>query len=181
MTDSPQKQSIADAFKRHFQHFGFKKTTVDEIAHELQISKKTIYQHFNTKEEIFYFVVSQVARQYLRKMVNELAGDPTASQKLSHLVRMIFDETRKWLSDNDAFEFRYKYEIAELAFKDAYSELIQRLLKEGITSGEFRPVPVDLTVLMIQGMFSESMRLVSADPQRDIEEHLIEAILKIVQ
>jgi AcrR family transcriptional regulator len=46
MDDSPQKQAIAEAFKKHFQHFGFKKTSVDDISEELHISKKTIYQYF---------------------------------------------------------------------------------------------------------------------------------------
>ena len=63
MEDSAQKQAIADAFKKHFQHFGFKKTSMDDISNELHVSKKTIYQYFSTKEEIFYYVVSQIAHQ----------------------------------------------------------------------------------------------------------------------
>jgi AcrR family transcriptional regulator len=181
MADSPQKQAIADTFQKHFQHFGFKKTSVDDISNELHISKKTIYQYFSTKEEIFYYVVSQIARQYLRRMESELAQFPTQRKKLAQLIHMIFSEAKKWLKENDAFEFRYKYEIAELAFKDAYSELMKQLLQQGIEAGEFASAPVDLTVRMIQGMISESMRLVSANPDLAVEDHLTSAILKLVQ
>jgi AcrR family transcriptional regulator len=181
MKDSAQKQAIADAFKKHFQHFGFKKTSVDDISDELHISKKTIYQYFNTKEEIFYYVVSQIARQYLKGMENELTRLPTCREKFAQLIHMVFAEARKWLKENDAFEFRYKYEIAELAFKDAYSELMKQLLQQGIEAGEFASAPVDLTVRMIQGMISESMRLVSANPDLAVEDHLTSAILKLVQ
>jgi AcrR family transcriptional regulator len=31
---------------------GFHKTTMDEIAKELRISKKTIYKHFSSKDEL---------------------------------------------------------------------------------------------------------------------------------
>jgi len=181
MDIEPQKQAIADVFKRHFQHFGFKKTSVDDVSTELHISKKTIYQHFNTKEEIFYFVVSQIARQYLKQMETQLAQLPTSEARLAHLIHLIFYEAKQWLKENDAFEFRYKYEIAELAFKDAYSELLARLLQQGIDSGEFVVMPVDLTCRMIQGMISEAMRLVSADPDLEVETHLTDGILKLAK
>ncbi|MBN1889368.1 MAG: hypothetical protein JW850_15340 [Thermoflexales bacterium] len=97
-------------------------------------------------------------------MEKKLAQLPTTEQKLSSLIHMIFAEARKWLKGNDAFEFRYKYEIAELAFRDAYSELLKQLLQQEIEAGEFSPDPQDLTVHLIQGMISESMHLVTANP-----------------
>ena len=46
-------EQIADVFKKYFHHYGFKKTSVDEVAAELHISKKTIYSYFESKEAIF--------------------------------------------------------------------------------------------------------------------------------
>lgn len=180
-TNAQQKEAIADTFQKHFNHFGFKKTSVDDISNELHISKKTIYQHFNTKEEIFYYVVSRIARQYLNNMKHKLEQLPATNEKLAHLLHLIFAEAKKWLKNNDAFEFRYKYEIGELAFKDAYSELLETLLQQGIENGEFTQAPVELTVRMIQGMIAESMRLVAANPDLDVEEHLTRSVLKLVK
>ncbi|MFZ6030276.1 MAG: TetR/AcrR family transcriptional regulator [Chloroflexota bacterium] len=176
-----QKEAIADAFQRHFNHFGFKKTSVDDISGELHVSKKTIYQHFNTKEEIFYYVVSRIARQYLTRMAGEIEQFPKHSEKLARLIQLIFGEAKKWLRSNDAFEFRYKYEIAELAFKDAYSVLLRAIIKQGIENAEFAQAPVELTVRMIQGMIAESMRLVAANPDLEVENHLTEGVLKLVR
>lgn len=181
MDESIQKEAIADSFQKHFTHFGFKKTSVDDISNELHISKKTIYQYFSTKEEIFYYVVSRIARQYLQSMEVDLAQFTSVRKQLPHLIRLIFAEAKKWLKGNDAFEFRYKYEIGELAFKDAYSALIRKILEQGMKKGEFAQAPLDLTVSLIQGMISESMRLVTANPDLDVEEHLIRAILKLMQ
>ena len=36
-----------------FMKLGFKSVTMDDIAKEMGISKKTIYTHFNNKEAIF--------------------------------------------------------------------------------------------------------------------------------
>ena len=177
---SSQKEEIATSFQKHFEHYGYKKTSVDDIAKELKISKKTIYQHFSTKEEIFYYIVSKVAKQYLNRMAADLKELPTATEKLDQLVRMIFAESRKWLKQNDAFEFKYKYDIAGLAFQDAYNDLLAELVREGISAGEFREGPVDLTVRFINGIISESMKILSSNPELVVEEEVIAAINRLL-
>jgi AcrR family transcriptional regulator len=177
----PQKEQIADTFQKHFSHFGYKKTSVDEIAQALKISKKTIYQHFSSKEEIFYYVVYRIAGQYRNKMAKKLEQWPTYPEKLAELIRLIFAEARKWLKQkNDPFEFKYKYEIAELAFGDAYEELIKKVIREGVEQGEFTPVQVDITTRFIQGVIAESMKLLSADPNLNVEEEAVKAALRLV-
>jgi AcrR family transcriptional regulator len=176
-----EKDQIADIFQKYFNHFGFKKTSVDDVARELHISKKTIYQYFSTKEEVFYYVISRIARQYRARMEAELDGIPTYRGKVEHLVRMIFSESRKWVKENDAFEFKYKYEIAELAFQDTYAELIAELVQKGIEQGEFPPLPVETTARFIRGIISEGMELLMAHPERKAEEEVIAAVLKLLR
>ena len=48
---------ILDVAYRRFADFGFKKVTIDEIAAELGISKKTVYKFFSSKEELLREVV----------------------------------------------------------------------------------------------------------------------------
>ena len=38
-----KKDHIMDMAKARFERFGYKKTTVDEISHDVRVSKKTIY------------------------------------------------------------------------------------------------------------------------------------------
>ena len=156
---STEKDRIADSFEKHFEHFGYKKTSVDDIAKELQISKKTIYQFFDSKEQIFYYIISRVARRYARSMEHKLGDIPTYREKLAELVRMVFAETKKWTRQHDAFEFKYKY---------------------GMENGEFRKAPVDLTMSFIQGILSESLRLVTVNQDLEIEEEVIEGINRLL-
>jgi AcrR family transcriptional regulator len=176
-----RKEIIADEFQKHFNHFGFKKTSVDDVARALQISKKTIYQHFSSKQEIFYYIVSRIARQYRNKMERELEDYPTYHEKLEQLVRMIFAESRQWLKKNDVFEFKYKYEIGELAFQDTYEELIAELVQRGIRAEEFSAAQADLTARFVRGIVTESMKLLSSDPDLAVEEDAIAAILKLLK
>ena len=81
---SALKDQIADSFQKRFNYFGLKKTSVDEVAKELHISKKTIYQNFSTKEEVFYYVVSRVARQYRVSMEKDIEAYSSYQKKLEH-------------------------------------------------------------------------------------------------
>ena len=51
------RQTILDVSYARFAEYGFKKVTIDEIAAELGISKKTVYKLFSSKEEILREVV----------------------------------------------------------------------------------------------------------------------------
>lgn len=57
--ESELKQAIVDVAYSKFSHHGFKKVTVDEIAAELCISKKTVYKHFESKEAVLDELVNQ--------------------------------------------------------------------------------------------------------------------------
>lgn len=161
--DNEKKEQIAESFKKHFEHFGFQKTSVDAISNELKISKKTIYKFFDTKEKIFYYIISKVANEYCRKMEKNIDKQlfNTQTEKVTYIISEIFSEARKWLKKNDAFEFKYKYEIAEIAFKDAYNILFEKIIVDGVSSGEFTTSNVQVTLRFINGVFSEAMRLLS--------------------
>jgi AcrR family transcriptional regulator len=176
-----QKVEIAEAFKRRFEHFGFKKTTVDDVAKDLKISKKTIYAYFSTKEEIYYHIVYQVAVRLRDQMARDLEKCNTNREKLEKLIRMIFTQTRQWLKEgNDAFEFKYKYRISELAFKDAYSELVQTIVNDGIKNGEFSIATSNMMLQFIQGIMKESMDKITTEPDVKVEDETIAAIFKLL-
>lgn len=52
-TGSQRRKLILDAAVQVFGRFGFKKTTVDDLAAAAQISKQGLYLHFSSKEEVF--------------------------------------------------------------------------------------------------------------------------------
>ena len=179
-SNQEKKKIIADAFKEHFQYYGYKKTTVDDIAKELHISKKTIYQYFSTKEKVFYFIISHIAKQYAKNIQQKLREEDTVQKKFMVLINIIFKESRKWLKKNDAFEFKYKYELSAMVFLDAYALLIKELLVEGIKKGEFPEMNVELKVHFVQGILGQSLKLLSQNFKLDLEQETYDAIIKIL-
>jgi AcrR family transcriptional regulator len=181
MSQNKRKEEIAEVFRRHFEHYGYKKTSVDDISEEMKISKKTIYQFFNKKEEIFYYIISKIAQKIANQMWKKLEGYDSQEAKMRQLLKMIFEESAKWLKKEDAFEFKYKYEIAELSFKEAHGALLSKIIKTGINSGEFSKGNAELKLSFIKGVISESMRLLATNPDLEIGKETTESVLKLLK
>jgi AcrR family transcriptional regulator len=54
----PNRQRIVDAARAHFFSHGFRSVTMDDLAEELGISKKTIYAHFPGKFDLLEAVLT---------------------------------------------------------------------------------------------------------------------------
>src|SRR5205807_8088431 len=54
----PNRQRIVDAARLHFFSHGFRSVTMDDLAQELGISKKTLYAHFPGKFDLLEAVLA---------------------------------------------------------------------------------------------------------------------------
>lgn len=60
MNDEATRKKIVEGAKKLFQLYGFTRITIDEIAVNLKISKKTIYKHFNSKDDLIWAVIESI-------------------------------------------------------------------------------------------------------------------------
>lgn len=175
-----QKDQIAETFERHVERFGYAKTTLDEVARELHISKKTIYVHFDGKREIYgYIVERQAAREQvrLRAMVAEL---PTHRAKAEALLRFVIGSARAHIAETSEAEWMQEYEIAADAFAKANGDLLRAVVEEGISAGEFPVGDAALVQRMVAAMVLEYVVLVNAEPEYDRDSELIERTLRFI-
>ena len=138
-----------------FSHYGFKKTTMDEIAKALKIGKSSIYYYFESKEDIFEAVVlfeANILRNELTtaiksvespigKMKNYVFVRMKAFEKLSNYYNAIFDKNL------DHFDFietiREKYDREELA-------ILRLIIYHGIRKKVFNVVNSEYTAMAVQ-------------------------------
>ncbi|ADU32076.1 TetR/AcrR family transcriptional regulator [Evansella cellulosilytica] len=69
--ESNKKARILEAATKSFAHFGYKATTVDQVAKIAKVGKGTIYTYFANKEELFKEIIDDLARQ-MRVVASEL-------------------------------------------------------------------------------------------------------------
>ena len=138
-----------------FSRYGFRKTTMDEIAKALKMGKSSIYYYFESKEEIFEAVVlyeANILRNELTtaiksvespvdKMKNYVFVRMKAFEKLSNYYNAIFDKNL------DHFDFietiRSRYDREELA-------ILRLLIWHGVRKNVFNVANSEYTALAIQ-------------------------------
>ena len=181
MTENIQEK-IAESFEKHYNQFGFKKTSVDDISRDLKISKKTIYKHFNSKEQIFNFLVQRIAGQFHEMIEPKLEGFSTYEKKMEQLVFIIFQDIRNWLKESqDSFEFRFQFELTQKAFQEAYHSLVKELFIAGIENGEFSKTNVELTIKFLDSILLESIKLIHVNHDLGIEQDTARSIIKLLK
>ena len=86
-----RRQQIIVAAKRVFSEKGFNKATMEDIAHEAELSPGTLYLYFKNKEEL-YASLSLRILQYLHIRVEHVnKEDLPPEQKMDALVEAMYD------------------------------------------------------------------------------------------
>jgi AcrR family transcriptional regulator len=75
-----RQDAILDAAFRAFATYGYRRTTMDDIAQGVGISRSALYLHYRNKEDIFRSLVAQFFEQAVASVAEELAkpGRPVA-------------------------------------------------------------------------------------------------------
>ncbi|GAB3045989.1 TetR/AcrR family transcriptional regulator [Spirosoma pulveris] len=84
------RQHIIEAAQKLFLQHGYSDMSVDDLARELGISKKTIYNHFSSKSELLMAGIEQFAQEYQTRadaILNDV--DLTLRQKVAAYLRFI--------------------------------------------------------------------------------------------
>ncbi len=76
------KDRILEASEELFLKYGVKSITMDEIARHLSISKKTIYQYFQDKDEIVYLVIKNHFERNEELMCDAFASSVNAIDEM---------------------------------------------------------------------------------------------------
>jgi AcrR family transcriptional regulator len=153
---------IVEGTRRLVQTYGLRRVTVDEIASELRISKKTIYRHFPDKDALLLAVLMSIAGPHLGE-VNRIIdqklsfGESIASigGVIAHLQTQI---TPPMFRDLQNMPHLWKHiEQRRSAVLLRFRELIER----GQDEGEIRP---EINARLMATIIEEAVRFV-ATPQ----------------
>ena len=69
-----KREKILEAAYQRFLHYGYSKTTMNEIAGDLSFSKALLYYYFPDKSQLYIAVMRKLANDYLERLGKEIAG-----------------------------------------------------------------------------------------------------------
>ena len=81
-------EAILSAAKRAFLEFGVQGTSMDRLAEMAEVSKRTVYNHFATKEDLVLHLLRDLwDRSMVQVEVEYQADAPLAAQRPANLQR----------------------------------------------------------------------------------------------
>ena len=133
---------------------GFYKTTMDELASELGMSKKTIYKFFPSKDDLVMAIAKSFMKSLKRKIVNALNTDKNAIEKLGELIKVLAKVSEK-VSPTRMEEMKKHFpiiwnEIDNFRTKTMY-ENITKVIEQGVEEGLFINYPNSIVMNVLVG------------------------------
>lgn len=135
------RERILKTSEALFRKFGIRSVTMDEIASELGISKKTIYQNFEDKDSI----VHEIARQ---NMMCDIEESERIYKEAANPIEQVFRETellrKQAATINPAVFYDLKkyhpktWQLFQEYNKVNFLEIVKKNLKEGVQQGFYR-------------------------------------------
>ena len=141
---------IIEAAAKVFARRGFASTLMAEIAIEAGIGKGTLYEYFDSKEDLFFAVFEwfvKATEAEAKVSISALGG--SASERLGALSDSLMSS---WAQMEDMYSLVMEFwsasassqmrERFKQAFKNGYSDfrqIVSTLIREGIERGEFQP------------------------------------------
>lgn len=141
---------IIEAAAKVFARRGFASTLMAEIAIEAGIGKGTLYEYFDSKENLFFAVFEwfvQATEADAKVSISALGG--SASERLDALSESLMSS---WAQMEDMYSLVMEFwsasassqmrERFKQAFKNGYSDfrqIVSTLIRDGIERGEFQP------------------------------------------
>jgi AcrR family transcriptional regulator len=137
------RAQIVQVARKIFTRYGFRKTTMEEIAAATRKGKSSIYYYFRSKEDIFRAVVEKEAEELKVELDRTLHADRAPIDKLKAYIMFRLHHVRtvenfyaalneEYLSHMDfILEIRRKFDEQEL-------EVVRKILDEGMKENTFQ-------------------------------------------
>lgn len=85
-----KRHRIVEAATRLFNHYGFKRTSIDLLATEAGVAKPTIYAYFEDKDAVFRAVVEAVCDELVSGARRASEGNAPIGERLTSMLQAKF-------------------------------------------------------------------------------------------
>jgi AcrR family transcriptional regulator len=172
------RDEIAATFMGLALRYGFKRTSVEDVAKALRISKKTIYEAFPSKEAMLEYALELAALDQ-RRSVEARLTETSALGRALETVRMALTDARAGFAANPTVDLVDPELQAEVNDR-VYGPMVRDLLESGVAAGAFQIADVEMTSRFVMAIGMEAVRQIHDDPESRPEEAAVEAVRRMI-
>lgn len=150
---------VLNASLKCFARYGYKKTTMEEIAEELGLTKGALYSYARNKKDLYQKAVAYALTKWQAKVREavEDAGSPeekfmTLSFKAYKYLAADHDLQNILINDPDIFPM-FPKEDPFIEINENSRNMLRAVLEEGINSKIFRPLDLDSATWLLFSIY----------------------------
>lgn len=183
-----KRDEIREAAARLFRDKGYAATSMRDLAGAVDIKASSLYNHFDSKEDILRQICFDNAQRFLAGLQEVESSAVSATEKLQALIGLHIRIATEDLTSITAFndEWRHLNEPYLSEFKTIrrdYERRFQAIMEDGMNKGELRPMdPHIATYTLFSSMrwlydwYKSGKRISTDDLQRDISALLMNGL-----
>ena len=133
---------IIEVAKELFATHNFFKTTMDTIAKSAQMSRRTLYMHFQSKDDILHYVIEDEAKRIIESMERIQSSTMAPDRKLRLHILTRFNAIDNLIRRNRYIRYDFIYNQLQLeqrrkAIDTAEYQILLDIIKQGKETGVF--------------------------------------------
>ena len=172
------KDEIAIEFRQQVLRFGYRRAAVEDVARVLHISKKTIYDEFRSKEDLYRYAVKLWAAEQ-RRRVESLVTRTSALGRLEEVAAIAFADARAGFAANLYQDSAEPPGILAEVNAQVFGPMVRELLVAGNASGELCVEDPDMTTAFVIAIGAETVRMIGEDPASRPEGAALDAVRRL--
>jgi AcrR family transcriptional regulator len=183
--DDATRGRIIEVAREHFFRLGFSKVTMSEIATELGMSKKTLYEYFPSKEELLSEVITSVQNNVSEKIDAIIADE---SLDFVEKLKLLFSHGAEFHSRFTKHFFIDIQKNAPQIWKccdsfrmERMRKNVEKLVREGVKKGYFRKDVNEHVVVMMHTLSVQNLMTPEVLAELPVTmNQLFETIVKVI-
>ena len=180
---SAKANAIVLAGLRLFTQYGYRKTSIDDIARAAQVAKRTVYLHFENKAAVFLAILEYLGDQVRQRCAAAERAGGTAVDRLTGLLDAYFgmgfelfskSEYMPELEETSSKLARSRIGALNTEYETRLAKFLRSLEKAGVVAGP----PQGLTVAQIVHILIQAAEGAKHDAKVQGERQALERRLR---
>jgi TetR/AcrR family transcriptional regulator len=153
-----RRKLIVDAASQSFALFGYKATTMDQVAKIANVGKGTIYTFFSNKEELFDEIMNGLIKEMKQLADDEYDADRTFFDNLNRILYKLLD-----FRERHQLAMKMVHEVRDMGTPKAIEGLnkieaailsyIQIKIRTAIDKGELKACDTEVTAFVMLKLY----------------------------
>ncbi len=179
------RENILKIAREIFSKYGYKKTTLDDIANAVRKGKSSLYYYFESKEDLFQAVIIKEAEILAHELEIVINRNTDPVDKLRDYILTKLSTFRSLANfyhalENDITAIEFIDEV-KLRYEQDEIKMIKRILIEGVRKNEFEIYDFNLVAIGITTAIKGLEMPLSAGNYGNVNlERSVDIILKIL-